>query len=57
MMMNKQVAAFLFYFLKNADLSERFLMALLHETCHAMLVAEIQDCNWGKDMQTITTSH
>ena len=55
-MMNKQVAAFLYYFLKDAALPKRFLMALLHETCHAMLVAEIQDCNWDKDMQTIPTT-
>jgi hypothetical protein len=40
-MMNKQVAAFLYYFLKDAALSERFLMALLHETCNLTLVAEI----------------
>jgi hypothetical protein len=54
-MINKQVAAFLYYFLKDAALPERFLMALLCETCNAMLVAEIQDCDWDQDTQTITT--
>ncbi len=56
-MMNKQVAAFLFDFLKDAALPKRFLMALLCETCNAKLVAEIQDCNWDKDMHIITTPY
>ncbi len=55
-MMNKQIAAFLYYFLKNVAFPKRFLMVLLCETCNATLVAEIQDCNWDKYMQTITTS-
>jgi hypothetical protein len=56
-MINMQVTAFLYYFLKDAALPKRFLMALLHETCDATLVAEIQECNWEKDTQTITTPH
>jgi hypothetical protein len=55
--MNKQVAAFLYYFLKDAALAKRFLMALLCETCNATLVAEVQECDWEKDTQTITTPH
>jgi hypothetical protein len=40
-MMNKQVAAFLFYFLKDAALPKKFLRSLLKETCDATLVAEM----------------
>ena len=54
-MMNKQVAAFLYYFLKDASLPKKFLKELLCETCNATLVAEIQDCGWDSDTQTITT--
>jgi hypothetical protein len=43
-MMNKQVAAFLFYFLKDAAPPKKFLRSLLKETCDATLVAEINDC-------------
>ncbi len=39
-MMNKQVSAFLYYFLKDATLPKRFLMIFLCETYDAMLVAE-----------------
>jgi hypothetical protein len=53
-MMNKQVTAFLFYFLRNAALPEKFLRSLLKETCDATLVTEIDDCVWDKDTQTIT---
>ncbi len=53
-MINKQVAAFLYYFLKDAAFPKRFLMALFCETCNATLVAEIQDWDWDKNMQTIT---
>jgi len=54
-MMNKQVAAFLFYFLRDADLPEKFLMDLLTETCDLTLVGEISKCDWDKDTQTLTT--
>ncbi len=54
-MMNKQVAAFLYYFLCNASFPKKFLMELLRETCNATLVAEIHDCNWNTKTQTITT--
>lgn len=54
-MMNKQVAAFLFYFLREASLPEKFLMDLLTETCDPTLVGEISECEWDKNTQTITT--
>ena len=55
-MMNKQVAAFLFYFLTTvAALPKKFVMDLLKATCDATLVAEIADCEWDPDTQTITT--
>jgi hypothetical protein len=54
-MMNKQVAAFLYYFLCDASLPKKFLMELLQETCNATLVAKIHDCNWNTKTQTITT--
>jgi len=55
-MMNKQVAAFLFYFLTTvAALPKKFDMDLLKATCDATLVAEIADCEWDPDTQTITT--
>jgi len=38
-MMNKQVATFLYYFLKDAALPVRFMMDLLQATCDANLVA------------------
>ncbi len=56
-MMNKQVAAFLFYFFKDAALPKKFLRSLLKETCDARLVAEINDCVWDLDTQKITTPH
>jgi hypothetical protein len=57
-MMNKQVAAFLFYFLMaNAALPSKFVMDLLKATCDATLVAEISDCEWDPATQTITTPH
>ncbi len=55
-MMN-QVAAFLYYFLRDASLPKKFLMELLRETCDATLVAEIHDCDWNTETQTITTPH
>jgi hypothetical protein len=55
-MMNKQVAAFLFYFLTTIGaLPKMFVMDLLKATCDATLVAEIADCEWDPDTQTITT--
>jgi hypothetical protein len=32
-------------------------MDLLRETCDATLVAEIHDCDWNSETQTITTPH
>ena len=55
-MMNKNVAAYLYYYLKNAALPERFLRNLLQETCDATLVAEIDDCNWEPSTGTLTTT-
>ena len=54
-MMNKQVAAFLYYFLKDAALPVKFIMDLLQATCDTTLVAEIKDCDWDLDTQTLTT--
>ena len=54
-MMNKQVAAFLYYFLKDAALPVKFIMDLLRATCDATLVAEIKDCDWDLDTQILTT--
>jgi len=54
-MMNKQVASFLYYFLKDAALPLKFIMALLQATCDASLVAEIKDCDWDLDTQILTT--
>jgi hypothetical protein len=57
-MMNKQVGAFLFYFLPTiAALPKKFVMDLLKATCDATLVAKIADCEWDPDTQTITTPH
>ena len=53
--MNKQVAAFLYYFLKDAALPVKFIMDLLQATCDTTLVAEIKDCDWDLDTQTLTT--
>ncbi len=44
-MMNKQLAAFLYYLLKDAALPVKFIMDLLRATCDATLVAEIKDCD------------
>jgi len=54
-MMNKQVAAFLYYFLLDASRPEVFIKALLKETCNPMLVKEISDCDWVSDTQTLTS--
>ena len=56
-MMNKQVAAFLFYYLTTiAALPRKFVKELLAETCDATLVSEIEDCKWDQETLTITTS-
>ena len=54
-MINEQVAAFLYYFLKDAALPVKFIMDLLRATCDATLAAEIKDCDWDLDTQTLTT--
>jgi len=54
-MINGQVAAFLYYFLKDAALPVKFIMDLLGATCDATLAAEIKDCDWDLDTQTLTT--
>jgi hypothetical protein len=56
-MMNKQVAAFLFYFLNDASLPQKFVMYLIKATCDATLVAKIPECKWDPKTQTITTPH
>ncbi len=57
-MMNKQVAAFLFYYLTTiAALPRKFVKELLTETCDATLVSEIDDCKWDQETLTITTPH
>ncbi len=52
-----EVAAFLYYFLKDAAFPNIFLRELLCGTWNATLVAQIQDCDWDLDTQTITTLH
>jgi hypothetical protein len=55
-MMNKQVAAFLFYYLTTiAALPQKFVLDLLKATCVATLVVKIADCEWDTSMQTIIT--
>jgi hypothetical protein len=57
-MMNKQVAAFLYYYLTTiAALPKKFVMELLHATCDATLVSEIDDCQWDPETLSITTPH
>jgi hypothetical protein len=56
--MNKQVAAFLFYYLLTiAALPKKFVMELLKAACDATLVSEIDDCQWDPEMLSITTPH
>ena len=56
--MNKQVAAFLFYYLTMiTTLPKTFVMELLKATCDATLVSEIGDCQWDPETLTITTPH
>ena len=33
----------------------KFILDLLQATCDATLVAEIKDCDWDSDTQTLTT--
>ena len=48
--------AFLFFFLMTiVDVPKKFVVDLLKATCDATLVAEIVDCKWDPDTQTITT--
>jgi hypothetical protein len=54
-MMNKQVAAYLYYYLKDAAFPERFITNLLCATCDATLVVEIEECDWDPDTLTLTT--
>jgi hypothetical protein len=50
--MNKQVAGFLFYFLRDACIPKKFIKDLLKETCNSTLVAEIPGCDWETYTQT-----
>ena len=54
-MMNKQVAAFLYYFLNDTALPVKFIMDPLRARSDATLVAEIKDCDWDSNTQTLTT--
>jgi hypothetical protein len=55
-MMNKQVTAFLFYYLITITaLPQKFVLDLLKATCDATLVAKITDCKWDTSTQTIIT--
>ena len=54
-MMNKQVAAFLYYFLVDASLPEDFIRSLLKKTRDPTLVQEINKCEWDSDTQSLTT--
>jgi len=57
-MMNKQVTAFLFYYLTTiATLPKKFMMELLKATCNATLVSEIDECQWDPEMLSISTPH
>jgi hypothetical protein len=56
-MMNKQVTAFLFYFLVDASLPEIFVLDLIKATCDATLVSKISECEWDSKTQTITITH
>jgi hypothetical protein len=57
-MMNKQVAAFLFYYLTMiAALPKKFVKELLKAMCDVRLVVSIDDRKWDSDTLTITTPH
>jgi hypothetical protein len=55
-MMNKQVTAFLFYYLTTIT-TLPIMMELLKATCNATLVSEIDECQWDPETLSITTPH
>eukprot|EP00984_Skeletonema_dohrnii_P035698 scaffold35794_cov167-Skeletonema_dohrnii-CCMP3373.AAC.1 len=55
-MMNKNAAAFLFYYLTTVcTMDEAFVRKLVENTTDADAVAEIDDCDWDVDTLTLVT--
>ena len=54
-MMNKNVAAFLYYVTLEWDMDESFIKTLLSKTVDPELVADIVNCTWDKKTQTLCT--
>lgn len=54
-MMNRNPAAYLFYYLTNRGIDEDFVMRLLDRSMDPALMAEISDCEWDEDTATLST--
>lgn len=55
LMMNRQVAAYLFYYLTSKGVDGTFVRELLSASCDATLVEEIGRCQWDNESMTLTT--
>ena len=54
-MMNKNLPAFLWHNLLEQGFPEDFITKLIQGTCDAALVAEMHQCKWDSNSQTLTT--
>ena len=55
LMMNKQMAIFMVYYLKDQGLEETFICKLASKSLCPMLCHEVYDCKWDPEERVLTT--
>ena len=55
-MMNKNTAAYLYYYLLDMQVDRSFLLALLGKSCCPTLVHAIQECTWDSKERSLLTA-
>jgi hypothetical protein len=56
LMMNRNFPAFCYHYLTGEGLDEKFVKALLKETCCPTLVNQIKECTWDAEKKSIITT-
>ena len=54
-MMNKQLPAYLTFYLNNLGMDKYFIRKLLTRACCPALMHEIYSCQWDKETKVLTT--